>query len=417
MPPAALSETNLFYEPLQTPDPAQRAAPQPLTAPDTAALSQPSRTVVTLEPPRPCEKPANARHNLLSAASNTMPQFLNKYSVPQPPNCAACFGIFQPPPSNSSAPSPLYTSNIPRKAHTQPTNNTNCQLTHHLLVDSGTSKHILNSQELVLNAKDHHQAVAGFAGNHSSSTHKGDLGITLLTLNNELIDLVDKDNALVIPDARANLLSVICLQNQGHTIILGRTPGLLIQSNPKLFIPFSECKTTGLWVLNIRAHSSKSNKVYALHNTEAEPTSAEILDTHRQLGHPSFKRMRDLTLASDEPTKTTKRRRTSNAPPSCPTCVTAKMRRAPAPAPSNPTTRAQAPWETVYIDLSGKVRARCFSNVSYFVVFICDYSGAKYLDFLKQKSDFFLTYKRFITHTQLHPRKIHTDRGGEFRSA
>ena len=235
-----------------------------------------------------------------------MPQFLNKYSVPQPPNCASCFGIFQPPPSSSSAPSPLYTSNIPRKAHTQPTNNINCRLTHHLLVDSGTSKHILNSQELVLNAKDHHQAVAGFAGNHSRSTHKGDLGITLLTLNNELIDLVDKDNALVIPDTRANLLSVICLQNQGHTIILGRTPGLLIQSNPKLFIPVSECKTTGLCVLNIRAHSSKSNKVYALHNTEAEPTSAEILDTHRQLGHPSFKRMRDLALASDEPTKTTK---------------------------------------------------------------------------------------------------------------
>ena len=112
-------------------------------------------------------------------------------------------GIFQPPPSSSSAPFPLYASNIPRKAHTQPTNNISSRLTHHLLVDWGTSKHILNSQELVLNAKDHHQAVAGFAGNHSRSTHKGDLGITLLTLNNELIDLVDKDNAL---DARPDTI-------------------------------------------------------------------------------------------------------------------------------------------------------------------------------------------------------------------
>ena len=173
---------------------------------------------------------------------------------------------------------------------------------------------------------------------------------------------------------------------------------------------------TNLWILNIRAHRCKNNNVYALHNTETDTTNTDLLDTHRQLGHPSFKRMRDLKLASDEPTKPAKKRRTSHAPPSCPTCVTAKMRRSASPASSSPDTRATGPWETVYIDLSGKVRARCFSNVSYFVVFICDYSGTKYLDFLKQKSDFFLAYKRFITHTQHHPRKIHTDRGGEFRS-
>ena len=125
----------------------------------------------------------------------------------------------------------------------------------------------------------------------------------------------------------------------------------------------------GSWILNTQPHRSRSNKVYAFHNTNEDPTSADMLDTHRQLGHPSFKRMRDLTLASDEPTKPSTRRRT-NAPPSCPTCVTAKMRRAPAPAASTPGTRAQGPWETVYIDLSVKVRARCFSNVSYFVVFI-----------------------------------------------
>ena len=410
----ALSETNLCFEPPQTLNSDQHAALKPPTAPDIAALLQPSRTVVTIEPPRPCEKTAPASHKL-SAACN-MPQFLNK-SVPQPPNsCVLCFGILPPQPSSNSAPFPLYKSDIPRKAYTQPPNNTTPQLTHHLLVDSGTSKHILNSQDLVLNATDHHQAVAGFAGNYSRSTHKGDLGITLLTSNNELIDLVDKNNALVIPDARANLLSVICLQEQGHTIILGKTPGLLFQSNPKLFTPFSRCEVTNLWILNIRAHRCKNNNVYALHNTETDITNADLLDTHRQLGHPSFKRMRDLKLASDEPTKPAKKRRTSHAPPSCPTCVTAKMRRSAAPAPSSPDTRATGPWETVYIDLSGKVRARCFSNVSYFVVFICDYSGAKYLDFLKQKSDFFLAYKRFITHTQHHPRKIHTDRGGEFRS-
>ena len=191
MPPAALSETNLFYEPLQTPDPAQRAAPQPLTAPDTAALSQPSRTVVTPEPPRPCEKPATARHNLLSAASNTMPQFLNKYSVPQPPNCASCFGIYQPPPSSSSAPSPLYTSNIPRKAHTQPTNNINCQLTHHLLVDSGTSTHI---QEV----------------------------LTITLKADEKVHLIDIVSALVILENTSdNLPSVICRQKQGFTITFG----------------------------------------------------------------------------------------------------------------------------------------------------------------------------------------------------
>lgn len=282
-----------------------------------------------------------------------------------------------------------------------------------LIVDSGTSKHIVHSHDYILNSQPHNVFVAGFAGAHSRSTHIADLAITVRTSTGHLHSLIDPATALILPDARNNLLSVRCLQKQGHEVTLGATPGLLLNSDKNTFVSFSTCPVTGLWLLPCLPHISKSNGLYAMQGDDVQEA---LKDTHRALGHISFKRMRDLNIeGQDLPTRSSKRLRPALT---CPTCITAKMRRQPTPASIASEPQFAEPWAKIFVDLSGKVKTRSVTGVHYFVVFICNYSGAKYTDFLVHKNDFLHAYKRFIAHLQLHPKQIrilHTDLGGEFQ--
>ena len=92
------------------------------------------------------------------------------------------------------------------------------------------------------------------------------------------------------------------------------------------------------------------------------------------------------------------------------------MRHRPTPSAATPEARAPSPWHTVIIDLSGKIKTRAYTGVHYYIIFVCDFSGAKYVDFVTHKSDFIHAYKWFTTHLTTHPKQIKTDRGGEFTS-
>jgi len=102
----------------------------------------------------------------------------------------------------------------------------------------------------------------------------------------------------------------------------------------------------------------------------------------------------------------------------CPICITAKARRTARPLPSDVTKRAQHPWQDVSVDLSGKMRIQGISNVYYYYIpFVCNYSGAKMVEFVQRKSHFIHAYRRFVALLEgVHPRKLRTDKGGEFMS-
>ena len=87
-------------------------------------------------------------------------------------------------------------------------------------------------------------------------------------------------------------------QLASHEIVLGATPGLLVQGNPRYFVPFINCAKA--------------------------PTSQETrIQDHERLGQISFKRMRQLNVDGITP-PTSKRLK----PITCPVCITAKARRA-----------------------------------------------------------------------------------------
>ena len=101
----------------------------------------------------------------------------------------------------------------------------------------------------------------------------------------------------------------------------------------------------------------------------------------------------------------------------CPICITAKSRRTARPLPSEPVQRAQHPWQDVFVDLSGKMRTQGIGNVFYFIPFICNFSGARIVEFVERKNHFIHAYRRFVARINgVHPRKLRSDRGGEFMS-
>ena len=146
------------------------------------------------------------------------------------------------------------------------------------IVDRGTSKHMLQCRTLLANAQEAHVAVSSFAGDTSRSTYSGDLLCTIHTEDGKLLPLSDTSSALVVPDAKRPLWSVRHAQIAGHEIVLGAKPGLLLQGNPRYFVPFINCPETGLWLIRLFLPPTLHNRIYPIHlatNSDI-PTSKRV---------------------------------------------------------------------------------------------------------------------------------------------
>jgi hypothetical protein len=98
---------------------------------------------------------------------------------------------------------------------------------HFALVDSGASIHILTCHTFLSDASINHSAVASFAGSTSRATHKGTFAALVQCTNNKFHRLVQKDSALVVPDASRMLFSISQALLAGHHVHFGNSPGLL----------------------------------------------------------------------------------------------------------------------------------------------------------------------------------------------
>ena len=64
------------------------------------------------------------------------------------------------------------------------------------------------------------------------------------------------------------------------------------------------------------------------------------------------------------------------------------------------------------------MRTQGITNAYYFIQFVCNYSGAKIVEFVERKSHFIYVYRRFVARIDgVHPRKLRTDKEGEFMSS
>ena len=143
-----------------------------------------------------------------------------------------------------------------------------------MIVDSGTPIHIVYDHLFVSNTREDYNPVAGFSGNASRATHRGDLNARVHTNNNEYINLVDTDSTLVIPDCVRRLYSVRQATHKGYKVQLDSTkPGIWISEH---FIPFVNDPETNLWLLPLYPSTHKDNGLYPLPSLLRSSNSSNI---------------------------------------------------------------------------------------------------------------------------------------------
>ena len=110
--------------------------------------------------------------------------------------------------------------------------------------------------------------------------------------------------------------------------MFGNKPGLLLEGNPRYFVPFTVCSTTGLWLIRLLPPPTLHNRIYPVNNAEDDDSMSQALtqqdmrmQNHERLGHASFKRIRQIEVKG-LPKPPSKRMK----PITCPVCITAKAR-------------------------------------------------------------------------------------------
>ena len=184
---------------------------------------------------------------------------------------------------------------------------------HFSLVDRGSSIHILTCHTFLSDAAVNHSAVASFAGSTSRATHKGTFAALVQCTNNKFHRLVQKNSALVVPDASRMLFSISQALLAGHHVHFGNAPGLLLKDT-KAFIPFVRDTHTGMYLLPLVPPVSRHNGTYTLQQAMRDavpaisiPNPSRILPAipitqyqpsditlHNTLGHIAHSRSQQL---------------------------------------------------------------------------------------------------------------------------
>ena len=151
---------------------------------------------------------------------------------------------------------------------------------HFALVYSGASNHILTCHTFLSDATANHSAVASFAGSTSRATHKGTFTALVQCTNHKFHQFVQRQSALVVPDASRTLFSISQALSGGHHIHFGNSPGLLLHPT-KAFIPFVRDTHTGMYLLPLTPPNLRYNDhiVHALRQHTPQYTGSNFTST------------------------------------------------------------------------------------------------------------------------------------------
>jgi hypothetical protein len=161
-------------------------------------------------------------------------------------------------------------------------------------VDSGTPIHIVFDDLFVSNTKEDHYSTSRLQRQLQPRYTQGrsHLNARVRTYNNEYINLLDVNSALVVPDCVHRLYSVRQATHKGHRTILDSTkPGIWVC---KHFVPFLNDPDTNLWLLPLFPPLSKDNRIYQIPNDAAATTTAyppgRVLYQHQSSTYPTTSR-------------------------------------------------------------------------------------------------------------------------------
>ncbi|RVW62119.1 Retrovirus-related Pol polyprotein from transposon TNT 1-94 [Vitis vinifera] len=260
------------------------------------------------------------------------------------------------------------------------------------VLDSGASFHTTPHREIIQNY------VAGDFGKvylaDGSALDVVGLGDVRISLPNGSVWLLEKVRH--IPDLRRNLISVGQLDDEGHAI---------------LFVGGTWKVTKGARVL------ARGKKTGTLYMTSCPRDTIAVADAstdtslwHRRLGHMSEKGMKMLLSKGKLPELK------SIDFDMCESCILGKQKKV-SFLKTGRTPKAEK-LELVHTDLWGPSPVASLGGSRYYITFIDDSSRKVWVYFLKNKSDVFVTFKKWKamveTETSLKVKCLRSDNGGEY---
>lgn len=256
------------------------------------------------------------------------------------------------------------------------------------VVDSGSSSHLVNSQQCLVNrSPDRTKFNVAKAGESIVSEMTGDVVGTKCTLK----------GVRYLPELRRNLLSVHSITQHDGIVTFTKDKVIITKGNKTVLEGKAE---NGLFTVSI------DNADVDIAQTAQLAENAEVW--HRKLGHlgkDSLKKLEKMCLGMNLKGKLL----------SCEICLQAKQQRKPF---SSERQRADRPLALVHTDVSGPVHPETHDGKRYVLSFIDDYTHFAKVYLLRSKSEVESCFKNYVNESErFFDKKVHTirlDNGSEY---
>ena len=286
-------------------------------------------------------------------------------------------------------------------------------------IDSGASYHMVSSPKWVNEGSMKQiEPVEICLGNGTIVRGKKTGDIDLVFKTDQGWYPIQVQNVLIVPEIKANLLSVGAIQDKGHSVIFERNRCIIRKSKTKELM-LSIMKTGTTYKITGRQRKRIQPFETAYSGTEASHMTrySDYWLWHARLGHIGEKALRKISsnqIASGVP----RNLQNDDERFVCEGCAEGRMHS----HPFNSLKKLQTsrPLELIHSDVCGPMPGRSKGGSRYFVTFIDDHTRRTFVYFIRSKDQVEKRFREFksLVENQLQCRikGLRSDNGGEYIS-
>lgn len=274
-----------------------------------------------------------------------------------------------------------------------------------VVADTGAGRSMWATKAGMTNTRQVHTSVLAAIGPPVQVREMGDLA-----LNTDLGTLMLKD-VLVVPQLNANLMSMSCLEKDGHSFERGDNNAIEIRNSLGQLVGEATLRDDGLYRLSGTVAATPAL-------TTSTPLTTDAMELmHRRTGHAPIAQLTALQGKVKGLSLTKPQGLDSYINGVCQPCQEGKATRK--RIPKRATRKATQAGERICSDVVGPFSVEGTDHCRYFVSFIDEYSGAATAFFMKKKSMVLDCFKAFLAMATKHNKNVkyfRTDGGGEYTS-
>jgi hypothetical protein len=247
----------------------------------------------------------------------------------------------------------------------------------------------------------------------SSYPVQGFGNVNVWTMVNDEKKVITLKKVLYVPGLGTNLLSIAAVTDLGWNVIFANTRVTFTAPESGL-VMVGERVGSSLYLLDIH-HTNEEDQVSSETCAFPSAISPGITTWHRRFAHVNYPAI--IKMATNDIVKGLDLANTNIPKEPCSGCAFGKHQRSPFPTGR---LRATYPGEMIHSDLCGPMENATPKGSLYYVIFIDDFSGMRFIAFLKFKSEAAGSFKDLIHkirgETGNLVRVLRTDNGGEWSS-